>query len=100
MSCTASAHDAVMKWPPGNPATEQARRFLELVATETKQAQLMKRAGMVGVPPKHGAIKLFRRRRISLALKRQRLIERRVARRLVQIGAPENRDVSVPCLTI
>src|SRR5262249_16796129 len=78
-------------------ATEQARRFLELVAAETKQAQLMKRAGMIGIPPKHGAIKRFRRRRVSLARKQQRLIERRIARRclrrhgnfgLVQISAP------------
>ena len=40
----------------------------------------MKRAGMVGIPPKHGAVKPLRRR-VSLALKQQGLIEGRIARR-------------------
>jgi plasmid stabilization system protein ParE len=86
----------------GDEATEQAPRFLELVATETEQAQATKRAGVVRVPPEHGAIKLLRRRRVSLALKQLGLIERRIAggrlRRHgsfggVHIGAPENRVV-------
>jgi hypothetical protein len=67
----------------------------------------MKRAGMIGIPPKHGTIKLFRRRRVPLALKQQGLVERRITRRrlrrrgnfgVVQVGAPANRVARTPCL--